>query len=90
MRVNVHLFAAARQRAGAVQWSVEIPEGSSAGGLKSALSRECPPLEPLLAVSRIAVNGEYATDDQLIGRADELAVIPPVSGGSSEIEERSW
>lgn len=87
MRLTIHLFAAAKQRAGASQWTLELPETATVAVLKAELGRQCPPIEPLLASSRMAVNGEYATDDQMLNASDELAVIPPVSGGSAETGE---
>ena len=40
-----------------------------------------PSFAEILAVSRLWVNGENATPDQAVGPSDEIAVVPPVSGG---------
>ena len=83
MRATVLLFAGARARAGSPELTVELPEGSTVLGLKAALARACPALGPILPSTRIAIDAEYAGDDQLIPGGSELAAIPPVSGGSA-------
>lgn len=77
MQVRVRLFAALRERAGADEVSLELPDG--------ALVRDA--LEEVRDVSAglrvvVAVNHEYAADDQALRAGDEIALIPPVSGGS--------
>ncbi|HET6174323.1 MAG TPA: molybdenum cofactor biosynthesis protein MoaE [Gaiellales bacterium] len=79
MRVTVRLFAALRERAGAGQREVELPQGATAGDVFAALGIGAEP--PGLAY---AVNQEYAERSALLTDGDEVAVIPPVSGGESE------
>ena len=55
-------------------------EGHTVGSLRSALKRRYPTLLEIRSLM-IAVNNTYAEDDQPIGEADEIALIPPVSGG---------
>jgi molybdopterin converting factor subunit 1 len=81
MIVTVHLFARGRELAGADHVLVELPAGATVSSLRAALVQRVPALESLLAVSAIAVNHDFAAEDQAIGEADEVAVIPPVSGG---------
>ena len=81
IRAHVLLFAAARQLAGTDHVVVECPEPATVADLRAALAKQCPPLEPLLPASRIAVDGEFASDQTVINTGMELAVIPPVSGG---------
>ncbi len=84
MKATILLFASARETVGAPSLTVELDENSTVGGLRSALARACPALIPLLPFLRIAIDSEYARNDQQIIPHDaELAVIPPVSGGSS-------
>jgi molybdopterin converting factor subunit 1 len=80
--VQVHLFALARERAGGPSVSIDLPEGSTVADLKSALARSLPALAPLVPSLRIAVNAEYVADDHPLPPGAEVAVIPPVSGGS--------
>jgi len=79
MVVRIRLFAQLRERAGASELSLELPEGAR---VRDALADD--------AVARLAdglplvmaVNREYASEDALLAPGDELALIPPVSGGA--------
>lgn len=77
--LTIHLFAAAAERVGASR--VELPHPPTVAHLRQMLSDNWPPLAELLPRCAVAVNHEYATDDQPLNRGDEVAVIPPVSGG---------
>jgi len=77
MEVTVRLFAMLRERAGAGEIALELPEGAR---VRDALARLGTLAEGLPLV--LAVNREYAPDDQVLDPGDELALIPPVSGGS--------
>lgn len=78
---TVHLFARARDLAGADTVTVELPAGATVADLRHALAARFPPLSDLLERSLIAVNHEFAEAACVLTPADELAVIPPVSGG---------
>jgi len=82
MSVNVLLFAAARDAVGKSKVAVELPEGCTVAILRELLSVQYSALAPVLANSQIAVNQEWASDDVAIAVNDEVAVIPPVSGGA--------
>ena len=82
MRIEVRLFAVARQRAGRPTMALELPEPATVALLKRALAEVGPALAPLVPSLRIAVNSEYAADDGVILPGAEVAAIPPVSGGS--------
>ncbi len=81
MLVRVLLFAAARDFAQASALSIELPERATVAQLRSAIAREHPALASLLSRSAIAVNHDFADDHHLLEAHDEVAVIPPVSGG---------
>lgn len=81
MRVEVRLYAVCRERAGSDRITVSLAEPSLAG-LRAAIAAEHPALAPLLGVTRIAINREFAEENQRIAEGDELALIPPVSGGA--------
>jgi molybdopterin converting factor small subunit len=49
--------------------------------IRQALTRLWPDVSSLLAASAIAVNDDYAADDRVIAPNDDVALIPPVSGG---------
>jgi MoaE-MoaD fusion protein len=77
MTVRVRLFAALRERAGSGELELELPEGSSVGDVWAALGLGDEP--PGLLFAR---NRTYAEPTQALENGDEVAVIPPVSGGS--------
>jgi molybdopterin converting factor subunit 1 len=81
VRVEVRLFAVARQRAGQPAVALEVPETVTVADLKRALAEACPTLAPLVPSLLIAVNSEYAAADTPIPPGAEVAAIPPVSGG---------
>ena len=81
MTLTVHLFARARELAGAELVAVELPPGSTVAALHAALAALFPPMATLLERSVIAVNHDTANAGQVIDDGDEVAVIPPVSGG---------
>ncbi len=83
MEVKVLLFAALREAAGMSSRSVSLADGATVGGLLDALARLEPRLAPLVEVPalRVAVNEQFASYDAPLGDGDEVALIPPVSGG---------
>jgi molybdopterin synthase catalytic subunit len=79
MRVRVRLFAMLRERAGASELELELPDGAR---VRDALAA---PAVAALAGGLplvMAVNREYAAPDAPLSPGDELALIPPVSGGA--------
>ena len=81
MRFTVHLFAGARELARAETITIDLPEGATIADVRTALARAIPILTGLLSRSGIARNHDFADDDVILTRGDEIAVIPPVSGG---------
>jgi molybdopterin converting factor subunit 1 len=77
MEVRVRLFAALRERHGAPEVVLELPDGALVG---DALDRLSGVTDGVRAV--IAVNREYAERGAILREGDEVALIPPVSGGS--------
>ena len=77
MRVQVRLFAALRERAGSGERELELPEGASAADVWSALDLGEEPAGLVFAVNRA-----YTGRDQPLAEGDEIALIPPVSGGA--------
>ena len=84
MTVRVRLFAVLRQRAGRDAVDVELDEGATVADALAALARE-PGLSDVLArvPVQMAVNRDYAELDTALSEDDELALVPPVSGGES-------
>jgi molybdopterin converting factor subunit 1 len=81
MNYQIQLFAQARELAGTSAASLDLQTAVSVADLKAALLLKYPRLATLLARSTIAVNDEYATDQQVVPAHASLALIPPVSGG---------
>jgi molybdopterin converting factor subunit 1 len=81
MKVNVKLFAAARQMAGSESICLELPDRSTVGSLREALGEQLPDLRALLRHAMFAVNAEYVSSEAQIPPDAEVACIPPVSGG---------
>ena len=81
MKVIVKLFAAARDLAGRAELAVEVPSGAHVGQLRTAILARAPQLKPVVDRSLVAINAEYADNTITIGESDEIALIPPVSGG---------
>ena len=81
MRVTVRLFARLREIAGVETLVRELPPGATAGGLWEALAGEFPELAAYRDAVSTAVNEEYARMDTAIAEGDEIAFLPPVSGG---------
>ena len=76
---TLRLFAAAREAAGT---GSEVVTGATVGQvLADAQARHGEPFASVLARCRVWLNGEPARDDDPVGAGDEVAVLPPVSGG---------
>ena len=67
--------------AGSGSLTLELPEGSSVHSAKTALLERCPALLSLMPVMLIAVDGHYASDENILPSSCEIACFPPVSGG---------
>ncbi len=86
MKISVRLFAICRERAGTPQVEVELPEGqNSLEAFKTAICEQIPALAPLMGIVRIAVNQEFALPQDTLKESDEIALIPPVSGGTGVV-----
>jgi MoaE-MoaD fusion protein len=85
VEVKVRLFAMLRERAGAPELVLDLPEGARVRDALSAMSELAAGL-PLV----MAVNREYASEDQPLAAGDELALIPPVSGGDVAARRAPW
>jgi len=83
IRVRVRLFAIQRELAGTREVELELPAGASIEGAWATLVALHPSLAPGRAYVRFARNADYADPDTPLADGDELAVIPPVSGGGS-------
>lgn len=79
--MNVKLFGITRDIIG--ESEIVVPKAypmQTVGDLKYWLYKQYPPLKQLNSLA-VAVNHSYAEDDTLLGSGEEVALIPPVSGG---------
>ncbi|MGA9522806.1 MAG: molybdopterin converting factor subunit 1 [Myxococcaceae bacterium] len=82
MTITVLYFAAARERTGTSRETLTVDAGITARGLLEVLARRHPSLAPLCGHLRVAVNQEFCAPDDPVPEGAEVALIPPVSGGS--------
>jgi molybdopterin converting factor subunit 1 len=86
MKIRVRFFAAVRDIMGQRELLLDLPGGSTADGLLQRLVAEYPGLAGLGASVRLSVNREYVDGDRPLADGDEVALIPPVSGGLDRYE----
>jgi len=79
MRVRVRLFAILRERAGTGELELDLPDGARVADALAAVADLAAGLPLVLAVNR-----EYADPGAVLSADDELALIPPVSGGAAD------
>ncbi|HEV7495637.1 molybdenum cofactor biosynthesis protein MoaE [Baekduia sp.] len=77
MKVSIRLFAGLRERAGRDELELELPDGARVADALAEVQHLAPGVSLVLAVNR-----EYADADVVLQAGDELAVVPPVSGGA--------
>ncbi len=81
MRVTVRLFARLRDIAGAAELTRDVPAGATVADLWRQLAGEFPDLAAYERAMSSAVNAEYARMTTAVHDGDEVAFLPPVSGG---------
>jgi molybdopterin converting factor subunit 1 len=82
MKVRVRCFAAAREIVGSGELLIDVPDGSTLCQLFEQIRRQFPTLQGLAGSLLFAVNREFAPLDKRLAPDDEVALIPPVSGGA--------
>ena len=81
MKVKVLFFASLKDISGESAIELELEENATVNLVKIKITLMYPKLEPLLKYVRIAINQEFANAETVINNGDELAILPPVSGG---------
>ena len=82
MKLEIRLFATLKDRAGQGRIQVSLDEPATVQTLLNALTADYPPLAPILPTVLVAVNKNFASQTTPITPGDEVALFPPVSGGS--------
>jgi sulfur-carrier protein len=81
VKIQVKLFAAAREAVGSHTVCVELPEAATAADLRAAIAARWPMLDSTVRHWLLAINNQYVNDTTVIPPDAEIACIPPVSGG---------
>ncbi len=81
MRVTVRLFARLRDLAGAAELVRDVPEPATVRSVWTSLTADVPALAEYEQTMSVAVNAEYARMAASVHDGDEVAFLPPVSGG---------
>jgi molybdopterin synthase catalytic subunit len=85
MRISVLYFAVFRERLGTDHEDLELPVGATVADAIAALAARHAPIAQLRGKFRVAVNQDFADDTHPLADRDELALIPPVAGGSRHV-----
>ncbi len=81
MKIKIKLFAILKERIGKEEFDLELSEAKSSDAILSDLATEFHEVASVLNCSSIAVNGILSHRYFLLADGDELAILPPVSGG---------
>jgi len=82
MQVRVLFFGRLKDLAGREKESIQLPDGATLNDALGELGKQVPGLEALLPSIAMAINQEYAGPESKLKSGDEIALLPPVSGGS--------
>lgn len=80
MTIEIMAFGITKDIVGKTLFKIELPAGSTVKELKTQLHERYPQMQELKSLL-IAVNEEYGDETHILGERDEVALIPPVSGG---------
>lgn len=82
MDITIKLFALMREKAGRDTIVLQLPRGANAAQALAVLQQDYPVLQPYMSRVRLALRQDFVEAATILQEGDELAVIPPVSGGS--------
>lgn len=81
MKIRLRLFAGLKQRVGAEWLDVDLPDGATAADVRGWLAQRYPEVEPIVRRALLACHLDYVPDSFPLVDNQEVACIPPVSGG---------
>jgi molybdopterin synthase catalytic subunit len=84
VRIRILYFASLRQRLGFSEEMIDLPEQATIADLKAEAARSHPEISDSLRTAIASVNRDFALPDQALHETDEVALFPPVSGGSGD------
>lgn len=82
MHITVKLFALMREKAGTDVIRLQVSDDSDVAQALTVLAQQHPPLVPYLANARVALHMDFVEHATRLTEGDEVALIPPVSGGA--------
>ena len=85
LKVQISFFALYRERAGRSRMPLELAPGATVSDMVAEIRRVFPDLAPPTVNIVVAVNAEYAEPDTVLRDGDDIALIPPVSGGQDMV-----
>jgi molybdopterin converting factor subunit 1 len=80
--VNVRLFAGLHDLVGKRDLVLKLPDGATIGDLRDQLGEQYPVVQAFLGTLVCAVDEEYVPSEHVLSEGDNVALIPPVSGGA--------
>jgi len=86
MRIRLRLFASVKDIVGQRELTLDLPEGTTTAELLERIARDHPRLRTMAPTLLLAVNREYAEGTRILADGDEVALIPPVSGGTDRYQ----
>lgn len=89
MKLTVRLFAHARDLAGRDALEIDVSEDVTVSAIRTRIAATCPPLANFVTRCAVAIDGEYAVEGDAVPAGAEVALIPPVSGGTWEANHGS-
>ena len=81
MKLEVALFARAKELARADTVVLDVPDGADVAEIRRALAERIPALAGIASSLHVAVGTEYATNGTVVSSSQKVACFPPVSGG---------
>lgn len=81
MKIKVKFFASYREAVGTDEMDLELENGSTVSRLLDAVKARHPAIGELIEPLIVSVNKEYAEFEKVLDDGDEVALLPPVSGG---------
>lgn len=85
VKIHVLYFAVFRERLGRDEEEIELAEGATVAAAVDSLGAKYADIAKLRGRFRVAVNQDFVDDDHVLREGDELALIPPVAGGSRHV-----
>lgn len=81
MKIQVLFFASCREKTGISKLELELMQMATTRTMMAVLLGKYPELEEITAALKIAVNKKYITEETALAEGDEVALLPPISGG---------